>query len=114
LSLANELVGLDPDLHENAETFDAKRFLKLREAGDPTKFHFASISDDMIPFGSGTHACPGRFLAQEVMKLMFAYLLTNYEFKYPEGITSRPPNTLRHHNIMPAVGQMLLFKRIKD
>jgi cytochrome P450 len=110
LAMPNEMISLDPDLHENAETFDPKRFLRKREKIDPNKFHFASISDDMLPFGSGLHACPGRFLAQDVMKLMFIQLLTRYEFKYPEGVDSRPANTERHHNIMPNTGLSLLFK----
>ncbi|KAH6627324.1 cytochrome P450 [Chaetomium tenue] len=110
IAMPNELIGLDPDLHENAETFDAKRFLRKREQIDPNKFHFASISEDMLPFGSGLHACPGRFLAQDVMKLMFIRLLTRYEFKYPEGVDSRPANIERHHNIMPNTGLSLLFK----
>ncbi|KAK3296554.1 cytochrome P450 [Chaetomium fimeti] len=110
IALPNEMISLDPDLHEDADTFDPKRFLRKREKIDPNKFHFASISEDMLPFGSGLHACPGRFLAQDVMKLMFIHLLTRYEFKYPEGVDSRPANIERHHNIMPNTGLSLLFK----
>jgi cytochrome P450 len=64
----------------------------------------------MLPFGSGLHACPGRFLAQDVMKLMFIQLLTGYELKYPEGVHNRPADTERHHNIMPNIGMTLFFK----
>jgi cytochrome P450 len=51
------------------DTFDAQRHLHKREELDTHRFHFASVSDDMFNFGAGRHACPGRFFAQQTLKL---------------------------------------------
>ncbi|KAK4222297.1 cytochrome P450 [Podospora fimiseda] len=115
ISMPNEMIGLDEELHgEDAKEFDAKRWLRKREeTGEGSRYHFASISDDMLAFGSGMHACPGRFLAQEVIKLMFVELLEEFEVRYPEGVEKRPGDILKHHNIMPNVGVELLFREQK-
>ncbi|KAK0624852.1 cytochrome P450 [Bombardia bombarda] len=75
--------GLDPDVvHPDPQTFDYKRHLKKRTGDDATKFHFASASEDTLAWGVGVHACSGRFLAQEALKLIFVQLLSRYEIKY--------------------------------
>ncbi|KAK0621904.1 cytochrome P450 [Bombardia bombarda] len=110
ISLPNELISKDPDFWgPNAAQFDPKRFLHKREGEDANNSHFASVSDDMLPFGSGTHTCPGRFLAQDVTKLMFVHLLTNYDIEYSEGVVGRPADVVRHHNVMPDTSVVLLF-----
>ena len=51
----------------------------------------------MLQWGSGRHACPGRFFAQETLKLMMVRLLTHYEFKHTEQDKEVPrfiPNNL--------------------
>ncbi|KEY71951.1 hypothetical protein S7711_07100 [Stachybotrys chartarum IBT 7711] len=112
VSIPNELLGLDPELHENADIFDAKRFLRVTQEGEINRFQFGAVCDNLLSWGSGHHACPGRFLAQEVMKLMFIQLLTNYQVQYPAGVKSRPADILRHHQIMPALAVPLAFKEI--
>lgn len=84
VSFASKQLNLDSEVHPNAHTFDPKRWLRKREDIDPTKFHFASVSDDSINWESGLHACPGRFLSQETLNLMFIHLLTEYDIKYVE------------------------------
>ncbi|KAI1127403.1 cytochrome P450 [Nemania abortiva] len=110
ISCANHQVNLDPDLHPQAEQFDPKRALRQREQIDPNKFHFASVSDDAINFGSGFHACPGRFLAQEALKMMFIHLLMNYELKFADDTTVRPPDIKRNFNSMPNFTVPILFR----
>ncbi|KAI0124122.1 cytochrome P450 [Xylariales sp. AK1849] len=108
--IPSRLVGRDPEIHADAAQFDAQRWKRLREQGDATKFHFASLQDDMLPWGSGPHACPGRFLAQEIIKLIFIHLVTKYDIKYPEGVESRPPDLSQHANSNPNIMALLLFK----
>ena len=75
--------GMDADVNPDPETFDYKRHLRRRVGEDnATKFHFASVSDDTLAWGTGVHACPGRFLAQESLKLIFANLVARYEFRF--------------------------------
>jgi hypothetical protein len=47
------------------------------------KYQFTSIGDTSQDFGLGRHACPGRFFASQEIKLILAYLLLNYEIKFP-------------------------------
>ncbi|KAI0009475.1 cytochrome P450 [Xylariaceae sp. FL0662B] len=110
ISFANHQLNLDPAVHSDPEVFDAKRFSRKRKGADATKFHFASVSDDSINWGSGMHACPGRFLAQETLKLMFVHLLTHYEFKHPEEGQGRPLDAHHNFTFMPNVGASVLFR----
>ncbi|KAM0343560.1 hypothetical protein ACHAPU_008455 [Fusarium lateritium] len=109
--LPSRLLGLDPDVHDNAGEFESSRWKKMREQGDATKNHLASLQDDMLPWGSGPHACPGRFLVQDVMKVIFVHMLTTYDVKYVDGVDCRPADTLEHTNCIPDMAASLMFKR---
>ncbi|KAF2106366.1 cytochrome P450 [Lophiotrema nucula] len=75
---------------ENPEIFDGFRFANMRGTpGNETKFQLAGTGRYATGFGFGDHACPGRFFAINEMKIIFAYLLDNYDMKAPNG---RPQN----------------------
>ncbi|TID02532.1 Cytochrome P450 monooxygenase paxP [Colletotrichum higginsianum] len=102
----------DPEVYEDPETFDAYRFLRLRETGDPHKHHFAYVSEDSINFGAGTYSCPGRHFAGNEIKLILCELLLGYEMKWPEG-GSRPPTMYRDFSSNPDPGVDILFRERK-
>ncbi|KAJ7660426.1 hypothetical protein B0H17DRAFT_832480, partial [Mycena rosella] len=55
------------------------------------KRHMVSTGTDHLPFGTGKHACPGRFFAATELKAMLAHLVLNYDVKAEvEGV--RPPD----------------------
>lgn len=111
IAFSNELISEDPQLWgSDAANFDPHRFLRMREAGDLAGSQMTSVTDDMMPFGNGPHVCPGRFLATDGMKMMLVNLVYRYEFKYPEGVTSRPENGKGHHTMLPCSTMPLLFK----
>jgi cytochrome P450 len=85
----------------------------MREAGDLARSQMACVTDDMMPFGNGPHVYPGRFLATDGMKMMLMNLVYRYEFKYPEGVTSRRENGKGHHTMLPCSTMPLLFKEKK-
>jgi cytochrome P450 len=90
ISFPTEAYLLDPEVTQDPKVFDAKRHLRKREAGDATKYHMASTADTLV-WGKGPYACPGRFMVQDLLKLMFIHILTHYDFKYPEqGDKLRP------------------------
>ena len=60
--------------------------------------------------GSGPHACPGRLMVQEVLKVICINLVTKYDIKYVEGIDSRAPDYPQHTDSMPNLMAGLLFK----
>ncbi|KAJ8128347.1 hypothetical protein O1611_g5287 [Lasiodiplodia mahajangana] len=93
--------------NQNPSAFDPKRHLRKRQEIDATNFHFASTADSLV-WGSGSHACPGRFMVQDSLKLIFIHLLTHYEFKYPDQGKLRPsPDTPVGIMIAPDMAMLL-------
>jgi cytochrome P450 len=90
INFASRQQSFDSDIYPDAEIFDPKRWQRKRQEIDSHRFHFPSTADDFINWGSGVHACPGRFLADVTLKLIFAHLLSNYEFKHPDRVQSKP------------------------
>lgn len=85
----------------------------MREEGDPTKFHFASVSNESTNFGAGFHACPGRFFVSHEVKIILAELLTNYDLKFATG-TERPQDTYHDFTIIPnSQAELLIRKKYK-
>ncbi|KAM0812676.1 hypothetical protein AB5N19_12667 [Seiridium cardinale] len=90
--------NFDPTIHSNPEVFDAKRHLRKRgNLSDTHQYHFASTSEDSVNWGAGRHACPGRFFAQETLKLMFMHLLMNYDIKHDKTLEDTP--RFLNHNL---------------
>ena len=76
----------------NPDKFDGFRYEKLRAMpGNETRFQMAGTGRYSTSFGFGEHACPGRFFAVNEMKIVFAYLLANYDLKVKDG-AGRPRN----------------------
>lgn len=96
----------------DSDNFDPKRWVKKRQHFDTSKFQFASTSDDWTNWGGGPHACPGRFLADVTIKLILIYLLTNYDIKYPDGITARPADGRRNLMITPDMTTPIFFMKL--
>ncbi|KAI1318229.1 cytochrome P450 [Xylariaceae sp. FL0255] len=111
IGFANKQISKDPsNWGTESGEFDPHRFLRLRRSGDLSRAPMTSVTHDMLPWGTGAHACPGRFLAADGVKMMTMHLLFRYEFKYPEGVTSRPKNDDAHLTMGPAAKMPLLFR----
>ncbi|KAF2826918.1 cytochrome P450 [Ophiobolus disseminans] len=88
-------LALDGDIHTDAAKFDAFRYSRAREEYDAMKPEkkekadtlklkqtgLVTTSDSHLPFGHGRHACPGRFFVSHELKMIFAHMLLNYDFK---------------------------------
>ncbi|KAK8081081.1 Cytochrome P450 [Apiospora hydei] len=109
---ANRQLNHDADVYPDPERFDALRFYDDPEELNNKQHHFASVSDESINFGGGFHACPGRFFAQDVIKLLLASLLVRYEFKYPEKGQKRPADMADNLVVYPNVTVPLLIKEL--
>ncbi|KAI0860251.1 cytochrome P450 [Xylaria cubensis] len=84
----------DPSTTSNPKAFDPMRsYQKRHSSSDQINKHLAGqTSPDNLSFGYGKLACPGRHFAINEMKLLLARFITQYDFKFPDGITSRPQN----------------------
>ncbi|KAI1428890.1 cytochrome P450 [Xylaria sp. FL1777] len=82
----------DPSVTPRPEVFDPMRsYRKRHSSADQMNKHLAGqTSPDNLGFGYGKLACPGRHFAVGVTKLVLARLLVEYEFKFPDHVTSRP------------------------
>ncbi|KAK8159886.1 cytochrome P450, partial [Phyllosticta citribraziliensis] len=92
LCFASGCIHHDPDVYDSPWEYDPFRFSRAQEEqearsdGERKVFrkHQGSIvttGDSYLAFGHGKHACPGRFFAAYVMKMLLACLVINYEIK---------------------------------
>lgn len=92
--------------------FDAARFMRLREhPGEEKNWQFVTTSPEHMGFGHGSHACPGRFLASNELKIALCHLLLKYDWRFIPGEGRRPPLTLEATNCLHRDVQIQLTKR---
>lgn len=85
LAFANDL-RLDRSTYPDPETFDAYRFLRMRD--DPAQSKqvpFTKTTYSHLAFGHGKHACPGRFLVCNEVKVILSHILMKYDIKAIDG-----------------------------
>lgn len=70
----------DAAIYPDPLTYDAHRFLRLRESGKSATA-LASTSPEHIAFGIGKPICPGRFFATNEMKIALAKILLSYDVR---------------------------------
>lgn len=102
VEIAQGGVGLDESIHPDPTTFDPLRFHKIRtskeeertstEADLASNSQFVSVGSTSLTFGYGRHACPGRFLACNEIKMILATALMHYEIKNVDGEKERYRN----------------------
>jgi cytochrome P450 len=118
-SFLSQPAHLDEDTYEDSLKYDPFRFSRVREAAtDSTTgntLSFVSTSPDFLAFSHGKHACPGRFLIDFELKMIMAYVLTNYDIKFPEEYgDKRPANRWIAEAVAPPDGVKVLVKRRKQ
>ena len=111
----------DPEVYSNPDEFDAFRFSRPREAFSDSEdreqwlklqnLSMTSVGKDNLAFGMGRHSCPGRFFAQQELKLLLSYLVMNYEV---EQLEERPENVGIGGSGMPPGSSMIRVRRRKS
>ncbi|KAI1505683.1 putative cytochrome P450 monooxygenase [Biscogniauxia marginata] len=105
-------VVLDPEVTPDPYTFDGLRHYHNRgKTGDGHKHQFATTSDNSLHFGHGKYSCPGRFLAGNSIKMIISNILLKYDLRFPEGVTTRPPNVCLHEYVFPNPEAEVEFKQ---
>jgi cytochrome P450 len=84
----------DPTVFKNPDQFDPYRYIAAREADSRTDYH-VSLTPSHMGFGYGVHACPGRFLASNMMKMAMAFMVVNYDWRVGEGVEAKGAEGLR-------------------
>ncbi|KAK8016790.1 cytochrome P450 [Apiospora rasikravindrae] len=115
---------LDPDLYPDPTRYDAFRFAREAQAGREGKekeanqeylrarrLGMTSTSKDFLAFGHGRHACPGRFLVEQMLKMLMAYMLMHYDIEY---LPARPANFVLGPINVPPPGATIKVRRRKN
>ncbi|KAI6005461.1 cytochrome P450 [Pisolithus albus] len=104
----------DDAVFENPDAFEPFRFAKMRNKElNGSGNQMTTLGPDVLSFGLGTHACPGRFFAATVMKTMMAHIVMSYDVKLEDDTCH--PQTLRvGRSIVPNPAAKVMFrKRVK-
>ncbi|KAI1758253.1 cytochrome P450 [Xylaria castorea] len=116
---ASDARSRDPALYDSPLEFRPMRFYSPSNvnAGEASEVDaanlFSSVTAGDSWFGAGRQACPGRWYASAQIKLVLCLLLTEYEFKFPNGQTERPKNWVKDEKTGPNMEQIILFSRRK-
>ncbi|KAF3759878.1 cytochrome P450 [Cryphonectria parasitica EP155] len=78
----------DPTLYADPDKFDPYRYIAAREANPHSNYH-VSLTPSHMGFGYGAHACPGRFLASNMMKIAMAFMVMNYDWRVGAELRAR-------------------------
>lgn len=110
ISMPVNAIQNHPAVTLNPEIFDPLRYYKLRQREGESHLHqFATTEPEILNFGHGKYACPGRFFASLEIKNILVRLMMDYDWKLPDG-EGRPENLRAHEFIFPNQKATLLMK----
>lgn len=100
----------DPTIYPDPDSYIPFRFADLKASSKTiaANLNFSTTSPQFVHFGHGRHACPGRFFATHVLKVMLAYIVMNYDF---ELLEKRPENRWIGPTIVPDMRKTIRVKR---
>ncbi|KAF4622725.1 hypothetical protein G7Y89_g14301 [Cudoniella acicularis] len=103
--------AMDPTLFPNPEEYDALRAFKDLDGHRTRPFNNSHAED--FRWGSGRWACPGRYIATLLTKIIIVKLVNEYDFGFPTG---SPPQTTSLHefNFMLPNTEFLMRRREKS
>ena len=79
-----------------------------------SRFQYVTTNSKSMHFGHGVHACPGRFLAGNEIKVILFWLLRRYEIRAPEAQGERPRATSFGMEVSPDMTAKMQFRRRRD
>ncbi|KAK7457143.1 hypothetical protein VKT23_010443 [Stygiomarasmius scandens] len=112
ITVATRPMMRDDAIFPQGEEFKPFRFAELRERdGEGFKHQMVTPTSDWVLFGQGRHACPGRFFASTVLKLLMAHVLLHYEVKLPNSSKELPPQFKLLADFAPDRNAKVLFRK---
>ncbi|CAI7583247.1 Cytochrome P450 [Penicillium manginii] len=96
----NTQLHMDERYYDNPEEFDAFRFHKLGKQSDkPSNYKIAGSTPRTRQFGDGKHACPGKQLAADLLRLILAHFLLKFDIRKCDEDSSYPSLEQRRMSI---------------
>jgi cytochrome P450 len=103
----------DEAVTSNPHMFEPMRYYNMRQQDGESHLHqFATTEDNILNFGHGKYACPGRFFAALEIKTILVRLIMDYDWKLPDG-QGRPANLMAHEFVFPSQDSVLYMKARK-
>lgn len=93
--VAAHTIENEPRIYLEPEIFDGMRSFVQGNGTNNNNYTFAATETTVLGFGHGKTACPGRFFASLVIKMVVVKLITEYEFEFLPG-EGRPQNWIAH------------------
>ncbi|KAI0896221.1 cytochrome P450 [Annulohypoxylon nitens] len=75
----------DPAIFDDPNTYKGLRFCEEDKLEDHLARPFRSVDTDILTWGAGRWACPGRQVADMAAKVMLVKLLDEYDFSFVNG-----------------------------
>ncbi|CAG9982017.1 unnamed protein product [Clonostachys byssicola] len=113
IAFANGELQMDPETTPDPTAFDPMRSYRKRHSSEQEYYRSQAVLTDIdsnLTFGYGNQACPGRFLGVAEIKFLLAKLLSEYDFKYPDGKTL-PATLSADENVFMEPGAKLMMKK---
>ncbi|XP_022622129.1 25-hydroxycholesterol 7-alpha-hydroxylase isoform X2 [Seriola dumerili] len=87
IALYPQSMHLDPDIYEEPQTFKFDRY--MQDGRERTDFYKDNqkLKHYLMPFGSGSSMCPGRFFAINEIKQFLCLLLLYFDVQVEDGQT---------------------------
>ncbi|KAM9845259.1 cytochrome P450 7B1 isoform 2-T2 [Aulostomus maculatus] len=85
IALYPQSMHMDPDIYEEPQTFQFDRF--MQDSGEKMEFYKDGqrLRYYLMPFGSGSSMCPGRFFAINEIKQFLCLLLLYFDLQLEDG-----------------------------
>jgi cytochrome P450 len=98
------VTSMDAQVYHDPDTFDGLRHLNAQP--------FRRVDNRLLTWGSGRWACPGRFVANIMAKILLVELLHDYEFQFVDG--KRPASICVHEFMLSDPFSKMRVRRRKD
>ncbi|KAI8280981.1 Cytochrome P450 monooxygenase BOA4 [Colletotrichum sp. SAR 10_98] len=112
IEVATGAINADTALYDNPSEFDGLRFYKKRQTEEArSKYQVLSVSKEYLAWGYGRAACPGRFLADMLIKMILVEVLKRYDIKMPDGQSRYENMEVQGQTLPNEEGEILIRER---